>query len=439
LGSILIESAKIPTDEGLTTANLFIEDGAIKKISRLRPTEPADLKIAASRLIALPGMIDAHVHLRDLEFSYKETFETGTRAAAVGGFTTVLDMPNSKPATINASNLAQKMEKAHGRLFVNVGFQGSLVRDPDQMRRMADLGAIAFKIYLNKAVETFNSGNDDELLAALQAAKEVNALVTVHAEDGDAIHDVQRACIASGKTSIKDFLTAHAPKMEADAVRRILNLTQGLNLRLHICHITIPEAVKLVKSFGATCEATAHHLLLNENIFKKQRTLAICVPPIRPENYRAGLWREFIHRDVDILASDHAPHTLEEKSRENVWDAASGVPGLETSLPLLFTQFSKKRITLKRLVEATATRPARIFRLPKKGALTEGYDADIVLVNPKKKFVIRAKDFMSKAKYSPFEGMRCVGRAEYTIVNGTLVSEHGEIVDSPAGRIVKAG
>ena len=434
--SILIESAKILVGEELTAAQLFLADGVIKRVSKLRPTETADLKIDGTGLIALPGMIDAHVHLRDLELSYKETFETGTQAAAVGGFTTVLDMPNTRPPTTNLDRLLEKMSRAQGRLFVNVGFQGALIDDAAALKEMRSAGAVAFKLYMNKSLETFDSSDDIKLNRALQAAKECDALVTVHAEDGAAIRAVQEKSLAQGRTTIKDFLRGHSPAMEMAAARRILGMTNRLGVRAHVCHITIPEAVRLVRrTRNTSCEATAHHLLLNQSIFRKQGTFAICVPPIRSERHRRGLWRFFCDGRVDILASDHAPHTLEEKSAANAWKAASGVPGLETSLPALFTQVSKRRLTLRRLVEATATLPARIFRLGRKGVLEEGYDADVVLVDPKAKFRIRPEDFLSKAKYSPFKGMRCIGRAAYTIVNGQLVAEKGSIVGPPVGKV----
>jgi dihydroorotase (multifunctional complex type) len=437
--SLLIESAQILVGEELTHAHIFLEDGVIKNISKIRPTSTPDQKIDASHLIALPGMIDAHVHLRDLEFSYKETFETGTRAAAVGGFTTVFDMPNSRPPTVSPLNLADKMAKAEGRLYSNVAFQGSLVDDPNEMKGMVEQGAIAFKLYLNKALVTFDSSNQTDLMNALQAAKQAGAIVTVHAEDGDRIRKSQQESIRRGKTSIRDFLRAHAPQIEVYAVRKILGLGSKLGLRLHICHITVPEAVNLVRMApNATCEASAHHLLLNQTVFRKQKTLAICVPPIRSEANRNDLWRLFAKGNVDILASDHAPHTLEEKTKENAWDAASGVPGLETSLPVMFTQVSQGKLTLRRLVDATATLPAKLFRLPKKGELKEGYDADIVLVDPKAKTRIAPESFESKAKYSPFKGYRCVGMAAYTIVNGTLVAERGRIVGDPVGKVTKS-
>jgi dihydroorotase len=321
-------------------------------------------------------------------------------------------------------------------LFVNVGFQGALVDDTAALKEMRSVGAVAFKLYMNKALETFDSSDDVKLNRALQAARECDALVTVHAEDGAAIRAVQEKSLAQGKTSVRDFLRGHSPAMEMAAAQRILAMTTRLGVRTHVCHITIPETVKLVRRTRDTsCEATAHHLLLNQSIFKKQGTWAICVPPIRSERHRGGLWRLFRDGRVDILASDHAPHTLEEKSAANAWKAASGVPGLETSLPALFTQVSRGSLTLRRLVEATATLPARIFRLGPKGVLEEGYDADIVLVDPKAKFTIRPEDFLSKAKYSPFKGMRCTGRAAYTIVNGQLVAEKGSIVGPPIGKV----
>jgi len=261
----------------------------------------------------------------------------------------------------------------------------------------------------------------------------------VHAEDGAAIRSLQEKSIAQGKTTIRDFLRGHSPAIEMAAVRRILAKTSRSGVRAHVCHITIPDAVKLVRrTRNTTCEATPHHLLLNQTVFKKQGTLAICVPPIRSERHRQGLWRLFCDGRVDILASDHAPHTLEEKSAANAWKAASGVPGLETSLPILFTQVSRGRLRLRRLIEATATLPAKIFRLTHKGVLKEGFDADIVLVDPKAKFRIDPQNFVSKAKFSPFQGYNCVGKAAYTIVNGTLVAEGGGIVGPAAGRITKS-
>lgn len=435
----MIESAKVLVDNELTTAHIFLEDGAIKRISKLRPIGKADLKIDASRLIALPGMIDSHVHLRDLEWSYKETFETGTQAAAVGGFTTVLDMPNSKPATTNRAALSEKTTRAQGRLFANVGFQGALLDDAAALNEMQDVGAVAFKLYMNKSLETFDSSDDTQLGRALEAAKECNAIVTVHAEDGDAIRSIQDRSLADGKTAITDFLRAHSPKMEVSAVQRILGMTKRLGVRTHICHITIADSVMLVrKTPNSTCEATPHHLLLNQSIFRKQKTLAMCVPPIRSEQQRQGLWRSFRTGEVDILASDHAPHTLEEKTTTDAWKAASGVPGLETSLPTLFTQVSLGKLSLRRLIEATATIPARIFGLKHKGVLKEGYDADIVLLDPKAKVRIRPETFLSKAKYSPFKGMLCIGRAAYTFVNGVLVAEKGGIVGPPAGMVISS-
>ena len=438
--SILIESASMLTDHNdiLTKVNILTEGGQIRRISNTDSLPAADTVIHAEGLIALPGLIDAHVHLRDLELSYKETFESGTQAAAVGGYTTVLDMPNTRPATTSSTNLSEKMRAANGRLFANVGFQASLLADPVELKRMAEKGAVAFKLYMNKALETFDDYNRTQLVTALQAAKDVDVPVTVHGENGEEIRRIQKNCLEQGKTSVSNFLSAHTASVEVTAVRRILGVAGQIGLRLHVCHITIPEAVKLVKATpNATCEATAHHLLLNLSAFRKYGTLAICVPPIRSEKERRQLWSLFGHGDVDILASDHAPHTLEEKTKQNAWEAASGVPGLETSLPIIFTQVSKGKLTLRRLVEATSILPARIFNIPRKGQLKEGFDADIVLVDPKEKTRVDPASFLTKAKYSPFAGLRCVGRAAYTIVNGTIVAERGKIVGPAAGRVVR--
>ena len=162
------------------------------------------------------------------------------------------------------------------------------------------------------------------------------------------------------------------------------------------------------------------------------------MPPIRAENERRELWKLFSKGEVDILASDHAPHTMEEKTQTNTFEAASGVPGLETSLPLMLTQVSRGKLSLPRLVGAAASRPAKIFRLPAKGTLRQGLDADIVLVNPKTKSIINPNKFLTKAKYTPFKGFRCTGAVAYTIVNGVLIAQDGKIVGPPAGNIIRA-
>ncbi|HKM77155.1 MAG TPA: dihydroorotase family protein [Candidatus Bathyarchaeia archaeon] len=433
--STLIESAQILIGEQLDTVHILLENGKIRKISKAR-TIQADNKINAKGLIVVPGLIDAHVHLRDMELSYKETFETGTQAAAAGGFTTVIDMPNTKPPTISSVRLDEKKAKAEGRLFANIAFQGALIQDPRELQLMKEHGAIAFKLYLNKALETFDTADDAQLRNAFLSAKKANVLVTVHAEDGDAIRNHQQASIRAGKTSINAFLRAHPPKYEVKEVRRILKLSKELAVRVHICHTSVPEAVQFIRHVrGATCEATPHHLFLNHSIFKKQGTLALCVPPIRSEQDRSGLWRCFKKGQIDILASDHAPHTIEEKALE-VWKAASGVPGLETSLPLLLTQFSRGTLSLRRLIDATSTLPAKIFRLANKGRLEEGFDADIVIIDPKAETRINSANFLSKAKYSPFDGMKCKGAVAYTILNGEVVAQNGNIVGSSNGRIV---
>jgi dihydroorotase (multifunctional complex type) len=437
--SILIEDTKILVGEELTTANILVEDGKIKEISKLKPTAPPDSKIRANRLIALPGMIDAHVHLRDLDLSYKETFETGTQAAAVGGYTTVFDMPNTRPPTTTSGRLGEKIEQAEGRLYSNVAFQASLTTDETELTRMVKQGAIAFKLYLNKALETFDSSDQANLRTALQGAKKNNALVTVHAEDGDMIRRIQQESVERGKTSVHDFLNAHPSQAEVIAVRKILGLGREIGVRIHICHITLGASVKLVRMTPtASCEASAQHLLLNRAAFRKFGTLAICVPPIRAENERRELWKLFSKGEVDILASDHAPHTMEEKTQTNTFEAASGVPGLETSLPLMLTQVSRGKLSLPRLVGAAASRPAKIFRLPAKGTLRQGLDADIVLVNPKTKSIINPNKFLTKAKYTPFKGFRCTGAVAYTIVNGVLIAQDGKIVGPPAGNIIRA-
>lgn len=439
--SLKVTDVKILLGGRLVEGGISIQDGRISRVGKTLLLPRSETNIDGKGLIAIPGLIDAHVHLRDMELAYKEDFSSGTLAAAAGGFTTILDMPNTKPPTTSEERLREKMEKAKATIHVNVGFYGALTESAIELRRMIHAGAIAFKIYMNEPNPEAWHHDPRRLLSSLEECASLGVQVACHAETGAQVAKIQKECQSEGKNSIRDFLRAHAPEFEAEAVRTITRLARRARASVHLCHISTQRAlieVSLAHRTGTpvTCEATPHHLLLNQEDLSRKGGVAIMVPPLRKTGDARALWKSLAGGRVDVVASDHAPHSLEEKTATDVWGVKPGIPGLETTLPLLLTRVNRREISLNRIVQALAENPARIFGLRGKGRLAAGTDGDIVLINPKERFRIDSSTFYSKAHFSPFDGLECVGRPVMTIVSGRIVYDRGTIVEKNRGEVV---
>lgn len=431
-------NTKIPAEEGFIEAGISIEAGRIYRIAKPPNMPRASKTIDAEGNITLPGLIDVHVHLRDLELAYKEDFFTGTCAAAAGGFTTVLDMPNTQPPTNTPDRLREKVQRAMDRVVVNVGFYAAFPSRPEHFAEMAGNGAVAFKVNLCHPATELDVYQDTVLLKAFQQAKGANRPVAVHAEEGDVVRRAEEVFRSSGKASLDYYLKAHSPEREARAVRRVLNLAGQTGLQLHFCHISSASSLSRLKEAGSkiTCEVTPHHLFLTTEDLHALGGIGLMDPPLRSRLTMSKLWRALKEGQIDIIASDHAPHSLEEKQRENVWDVPPGVPGLETMLPLMLTQVNRGSVSWRRLIQLLATKPAEVFHL-RRSSLQEGNAADLVIVDADREYTVDSSKFHSKAKYSPFDGWRVQGKPIKTFVNGQLVMDEGEIVASPGvGRIL---
>ncbi|MEM3088374.1 MAG: dihydroorotase family protein, partial [Candidatus Bathyarchaeia archaeon] len=427
-----IVNAKILTVHGITSCGITIEDGKIHSIGLEASLPNASRSVDINGKVVLPGLIDVHVHLRDLDLSFKEDFHSGTCAAAAGGFTTVLDMPNTKPPTNSLLRLKEKIARAAGKILVNVGFYSDFPKAPEDFNYLKAEGAVAFKIHLLRPTTELNVDDDSVLRSAFKAVGKTKALVSVHAEDRSIITELESKFQASGDTSLAAFLEAHSPEAEVRAIERILRLIKGINVRVHFAHVSTLSGLKLIiqaKQAGLpiTCEVTPHHLFLTEEDFLRLKGIALITPPLRTRQNALRLMAALKRGQVDLVVSDHAPHLLEEKMRENVWEISPGIPGLETTLPLLLTQFNCGHISLRRIIEVLSEKPAKVFGFKTKGRLKIGYDADLTIVDLTKKFTIDPSNFHSKAKYSPFNGWKVVGKPVQTWVGGNLVMDDGMI------------
>jgi dihydroorotase (multifunctional complex type) len=421
----------------IVECSFAIEEGKIQKIGKEVNMPNADEKLNLCHQLVLPGIIDSHVHLRDEGKAYKETFQTGTAAAAAGGVTTVLDMPNNSPLTMSVEALQNRMRLATNRVFVNVGFFSEFPSRSEDIMPIVEEGPVGFKLFMEEQVGGLDVGDDPMLIDAFTQTGGLGAVVAVHAEDHLAIKAASESLKLKNRHDLAAFLKAHDEKAEVAAVNRLLGLLSKAGKgAIHFCHLSTASALNAVaeaKNTGGavTAEVTPHHLLLTKSDYSRLGKSALTMPPLRTQENVDALWKGITENSVDTIGSDHAPHTLQEKDAASVWDVKVGVPGLETILPLTLTMVHKDKLTLSRTLELLCEKPAEIFGLTSKGRLEQGKSADLVVVDFNRKFKIDASKFKSKAKFSPFDKGEVQGKPVKTFVNGLLVMEEGEIVGKP--------
>jgi dihydroorotase len=439
---LVLTNAKIYTRRGIVEAGLAIDNGRIFRIAKETNLPQASTKLDLQGCIALPGLIDMHVHLRDQQLAYKEDFFTGTSAAAAGGVTLTVDMPNNKPVTMSSKSLRERMKLAEKRIIVNVAFYSAFPATLEEIPSIVEDGAVGFKLFLSQRIGGLDIEDNDVLLRAFNKAGEINAPVAVHAEDKEILESVKNKIRRARRDDMNAHLEVHPPNAEMKAIQRIIQLVKESKVRVHFCHVSSAAGLNAfieAKKMGLsiTCEVTPHHLFLSHEHLKRCRTIALVHPPLRANEDTKALWNALTRGLIDTIASDHAPHTIEEKEAKSVWDVKPGIPGLETTLPLLLTRVNEGNLALSDLVKMTSEKPAKIFNLKDRGCLDEGYLADLVVVDIHRKHKIDASRFLSKAKFSPFDRWKVKGKPIKTFVNGQLVMDDDEIVAKPGtGQIV---
>ena len=391
-------------------------------------TDTDEPVVDADGRLLLPGAIDVHVHFRQPGDPHKETWATGSKSAAAGGVTTVVDQPNTNPTTTTGEAFEEKAALARDSL-VDYGINGGVTEewDPDSLFACS-LFALG-EVFL--ADSTGDMGIDADLFAdAVGRAAAADVPVTVHAEDATLFDESARQGNAGGTGRDADadrwsaFRTADA---EAAAVERAVEVAADSRAQVHIAHTSTPEGIDAAAAAGATCEVSPHHLLLSRDDLDELGTYGRMNPPLRSEERRRAVFERVVDGTVDMVATDHAPHTVAEKE-QGLWDAPSGVPGVETMLPLLLEAARRGDLSYERVRDLTATTPAEVFDLPRKGRVEAGADADLVLVDPDRPREIRGDDLHSKCGWTPFEGWQGVF-PDLTLVRGHVVYEREDGVD----------
>ncbi len=400
-----------------------IKTGKIAGIYKLGEEPEATSVINCKGRYILPGAIDIHVHLRDLNQSDKEDYITGTRAAAAGGITTVVDMPNSNPPVLDRESLNTKIQSARAGRYVNVGFYAGIPKEISDFDVGMAKDILGLKIYPHSPLAEGTTYDDRRITECMELAYEMGLPLMVHpdASEPDAKAD-----------SIEKFFKIHSCQSEYDSVRMLIDAFRSLEkeVHLHICHVSCATAARWITKNRAeerlTAEVTPHHLLLTGDNFSNEDGTAKMLPPLRSP-YDNDALRDLLTKcGVDIVATDHAPHTSDEKLAPFL-QASSGIPGLETMVPLMLTEVFEGRLSWVEYLRVCSSGPARILGLTGKGVLSEGYDADIAIMS-KEEWTIMGSEFHSKAKITPFEGRKVLAKPDTTIVGGEVVFDKGKFI-----------
>ncbi len=419
---IVLKDGIVIVNDRETIQSVSIERGKIEGVYKQGEEPEAKKTIDCRGLYILPGLIDMHVHLRDLNQSEKEDYETGTMAAAAGGVTTVVDMPNSDPPVLTNKVLDQKIASASTKRYVNVGFYGGIGKRFDSAMVPNILG---LKVYPHAPLSKEIEYDRNQIVKCIKLAKKHNLPLLFHPDSSK--HNPK-------PDTIEDFFQDHSCKSEVSSLQAFLDAKVEYEARLHVCHVSCAATARWILENRAehtlTAEVTPHHMFLSGDTFPHDNGIAKMLPPLRSPYDSQMLAQALCTKcAIDCVSSDHAPHTNAEKSAPFL-EAASGIPGLETTLSLMLTEVFEERISWIDFLRCCCSGPAMILGIPNKGILAEGYDADIVLVKRQEGHISGA-NFYSKAKLTPFEGRRVLAKVMTTIVGGEIVYHEGRFMVGP--------
>jgi dihydroorotase len=433
---LIIRGAVAATPNGIGPADIAIRDGRFAAVGRVEGA--AESELDGHGLHALPGVIDTQVHFREPGLTHKEDIASGTAGAALGGVTAVFDMPNTQPNTLSAADLADKLARAKGRAWCDIAFFiGAAEENAERLAELERLpGCAGVKVFMGSSTGSLLVADDEGLETVLRSGRR---RVAVHAEDEARLRE--RLALARESGDVASHPVWRDEETALRATRRLIGLARKTGRRVHVLHVTTAEEMALLGQAKeiATVEATPQHLTLAApDCYRELGTFAQMNPPIRDARHRTALWQSIDQGIVDCIGSDHAPHSKEEKARPYP-TSPSGMPGVQTLLPLLLDHLAAGRLSLERLVDLTSAGPARIYNIAGKGRIAVGYDADVTLVDLKARRTIRREWMATKCGWTPFEGREAAGWPKATIVRGRVVMREDELIGAPAGEPVRFG
>ncbi len=437
----IVRDGMVVLSTGVQKLSIGISDGAIAVLAP-EISEPARETIDAHGLHVFPGVLDAHVHFNDPGRSAWEGVPTGSAALAAGGGTLFIDMPlNSSPPTLDAAGFDAKLKACERSAFTDFALWGGLTPlNVDRLEELAERGVIGFKAFMSTSgIEDFPRCDDETLYRGMRAAARLGLPVAVHAENDGMTAALAAIARGSGRTSVRDYLDSRPISAEAEAISRALIMAEETGCSLHVVHTSSARGVRLVRRAvearlcDATCETCPHYLLLTEEDMMKTGARAKCAPPLRPEEERRALVTEVAAGRVDTIGSDHSPSPAEMKTGADFFSAWGGISGAQATLRALLTL----DLPAPLIARLTSENVARRFRLPGKGGISVGADADFALVDLGPAPVVTTDELLDRHRLSPYVGRVLRGEVRRTMVHGRTVFKDGKTVGEPRGRFLK--
>ena len=431
---LIVRGGEVANHAGRGLADVGVRDGKIAFIGDLSQASAGEV-VDAAGLTVLPGVIDTQVHFREPGLEWKEDLETGSRAAALGGVVAVFEMPNTNPNTVDQPTIEHKLARARDRMWTDHAFYvGGTHANVDHLAELERLpGICGVKVFMGASTGDLLIADDDGVRAVLS---NVNRRATFHSEDEYRLAE-RRSLARTG-----DW-TSHPEVRDAESAikstERLVRLARETGARIHVLHVSTAEEIRFLADHKdiATVEITPQHLTLDgDEAYVRLGAYAQMNPPIRNAHHIAGLWTGIQHGVADVLGSDHAPHTREEKSKPYP-ASPSGMPGVQTLVPVMLTHVANGKLSLERFIDLTSAGAQRVFQTANKGRMAEGYDADLTLVDLKAKRTITHDQQASRCGWTPFDGFEATGWPMATIVRGRVVMRDAELLGSAHGRPVR--
>ena len=440
IADLVIHNGKIVSPDNVIDGSIAIKDGCVISVGAAEAMPPAAETFDATGLHLLPGAIDDHVHFRDPGYPHKEDWASGSAAAAFGGVTTVFDMPNTIPPTGTADILAAKHAIAASKAHVDFGLYGLLGEDTiANVPALVEGGVIGFKLYMGNTFGKIPSPSTGAMLEAFEVVAPTGKRISLHAETNSIMEWRQKRLMAAGKIDQFAHLAARPAVVAVEAVSRAATLAEWTGARIHILHISSAEELRPLREAKArgvdiTGETCPHYLLLSTDDYNRVPGVIAVNPPVREAPNREPIWAALLDGTIDLIATDHAPHTPEEKTRNDIWTVDCGFPGVETQMSLMLTEVNAGRMSICDYVRMSAFNPALIWGLyPRKGMLTPGAEADIAMVDLGRVHTIEDATLQSRSKISPWNGRRVQGLPLHTLVRGRFVMKDRALVPATRG------
>ncbi|MFS2317328.1 dihydroorotase [Maricaulis sp. D1M11] len=431
---LILKGGEIVNHDGRGKADIGVTNGKIARIGDLSQADAGEI-IDCTGLMVLPGVIDSQVHFREPGMEWKEDLQSGSLAAVMGGVTAVFEMPNTEPTTTSPDMMTDKLARAKNRMHCDHAFYAGATNENSgvlaEMERM--LGCCGVKVFMGASTGSLLVQDDEGVERVLNA---INRRAAFHSEDEYRLADRRGLAVDGDWTSHPVVRDAEAAIM---STKRLIRLARKTGKRIHVLHISTAEEMDILAANRdiASVEATPQHLTLEApGIYEQIKGRAQMNPPVRDAHHRAGLWRGLEQGIVDVIGSDHAPHTLEEKAKPYP-QSPSGMPGVQTLVPIMLDHVNAGRLTIERFVDLTSAGAQRIFGIANKGRMAEGWDADFTLVDMKAEVEITDEWSASKCGWTPFAGRTVKGWPVGTIVRGRSVMRDGALVGEGLGEPVR--